>query len=50
MIAQLNRSKSIAVIAIALPIGVFAAYLACLIVPRVVRVVVPAVVQQVVTQ
>jgi hypothetical protein len=48
MLAQLKRSKPIAIIVVAIPIGVFAAYFAFLIVPEVVRVVVPAVVRQVV--
>jgi hypothetical protein len=50
MPVHLKRSQTIAITAIALPIGVFAAYLALLIVPQVVRVVVPAVVQQVIEQ
>jgi hypothetical protein len=40
--------RSIAITAAALPIGVFAAYIAYLVVPEIVRVVVPTVVQSVV--
>lgn len=50
MLARLKRSQAIAITAVALPIGMIAAYLAFLIVPQVVRAVVPAVVQQVVEQ
>ena len=50
MPARLKRSQTIAITAVALPIGVLAAYFAFLIVPQVVRAVVPAVVQQVVEQ
>ena len=50
MLARRKLSKTIAITAIALPIGVIAAYLAFSIVPQVVRVVVPAVVQQVIEQ
>jgi hypothetical protein len=42
-----NRSRIILVSAFGLPIGAFAAYVAWLVVPEVLRVVVPAVVQTV---
>jgi hypothetical protein len=50
MLARLRRSQAIAITAVAVPIGMIAAYLTFLIVPQVVRAVVPAVVQQVVEQ
>lgn len=50
MLARLKRSQAIAITAVAVPIGMIAAYLTFLIVPQVVRAVVPAVVQQVVEQ
>jgi hypothetical protein len=40
--------RSIAIMAAALPVGLFAAYVAYLVVPEIVRVVVPTVVQSVV--
>lgn len=42
-----SRSQVLAVSAISLPIGVFAAYVVYLVVPEVLRVVIPAVVQTV---
>jgi hypothetical protein len=48
MQVSLSRGRGWAIAAFALPIGVFAAYVATLIVPIVVREVVPAVVQAVV--
>ena len=45
-----NRSRTIAICAASLPVGLFAAYVAYLVVPEVVRVVVPAVVEKVLTQ
>ncbi len=45
-----NRSRAIAISALALPIAVFASYVAYLVVPEVLRVVVPTVVQNVLTQ
>jgi len=50
MIDSQSRSRAIAVYAMALPIGAFAAYVAYLVVPEVLRAVVPAVVQTVVGQ
>ncbi len=45
-----SHSRTIAISAMALPIGAFAAYVAYLVIPEVLRVVVPVVVQSVVTQ
>ncbi|HXR39983.1 MAG TPA: hypothetical protein VN776_12845 [Terracidiphilus sp.] len=45
-----SHSRAIAISALSLPIGLFAAYVAYLIVPEVVRVVVPTVVQSIVTR
>lgn len=50
MVNTHSQSRAIAISALALPIGAFAAYVAYLIVPEVLRVVVPAVVQSVLTQ
>jgi len=50
MIDVRSRSQTIAISAMALPIAVFAAYVAYLVVPEVLRAVVPAVVQTVVGQ
>ncbi len=47
MVNHPNRSKAIAITAVSLPIGLFAAYIAYLVVPEVVRVVVPVVVESV---
>jgi len=47
---QRNRFKTFLISAFAVPIGAFAAYVAYLVVPEVLRVVVPSVVQSVVTQ
>jgi hypothetical protein len=45
-----NYSKAIVISAFSLPIGLFAAYVAYLVVPEVLRVVVPTVVECVLTQ
>ena len=50
MIDSQSRSRAIAVYAMALPIGAFAAYVAYLVVPVVLRVVVPAVVMSLTTR
>jgi len=50
MIDSLSRSRAIAIYAMALPIGAFAAYVAYLVVPEVLRVVIPAVVMSVTTK
>jgi hypothetical protein len=42
-----SRSQAVAVTAISAPIGLFVAYIAYLVIPEVLRVVVPAVVQTV---
>jgi len=49
MINVHSRSRAIAISAIALPFAIFAAYVAYLVVPEVLRVVVPAVVRSVTT-
>ncbi|HET6168548.1 MAG TPA: hypothetical protein VFE01_00150 [Terracidiphilus sp.] len=48
MLVSLNHGRSWAIAALALPIAVFAGYIASIIVPMVVREVVPAVVESVV--
>ena len=45
-----NHSRVIGISVVALPIGLFAAYIAYLVVPEVLRLVVPAVVESVLTQ
>jgi hypothetical protein len=45
-----SRSQVITISAVALPIGLFAAYVAYLIVPEILRVVVPTVVESVLTR
>jgi hypothetical protein len=50
MISRHNRSKAIAISIASLPIGLFAAYVAYLIVPEVLRIVVPTVVESVLTK
>jgi hypothetical protein len=50
MIDKRNRSRILVASAFGLPIGIFAAYVAWLVVPEVLRVVVPSVVRSVVTQ
>jgi hypothetical protein len=47
MINVPRRTKGSAVVAMALPLGLFAIYVAYLVIPEVLRVVVPAVVQTV---
>lgn len=47
MIDSQSRSRAIAISAMTLPIGAFAAYVAYLVIPLVLRVVVPAVVMSV---
>jgi hypothetical protein len=49
MVNYLNQSRSIAIWAVAVPFGLFAAYVARLVVPEVLRVVVPTVVERVLT-
>ena len=48
--AQPTRWRAIAITAIGLPIGLFAGYVVLLVVPEVLRVVVPAVVEAVVSR
>jgi hypothetical protein len=50
MVNLQSHSRRIAISALALPIGAFAAYVTYLVVPEVLRVAVPAVVRSVVTQ
>jgi hypothetical protein len=50
MIDKRNRFRILVASAFGLPIGIFAAYVAWLVVPEVLRVVVPSVVRSVVTQ
>ena len=50
MYSYVSRSRAIAISLIFLPFGLFAAYVACLVVPEVLRVVVPAVVRAVVAE
>ncbi|MGA2046725.1 MAG: hypothetical protein ABSG96_03490 [Terracidiphilus sp.] len=50
MVNTQSRSRVIAISALALPIGLFAAYIAYLVVPAILRVVVPTVVESVLTQ
>jgi hypothetical protein len=47
MVNVQSRPRTIAVAALSIPIGVFAAYVAYLVVPEILRVVIPAVVQTV---
>jgi len=47
MEAVLHRGRTVALIAFGLPIGLFAGYIAWLVVPEIVRVVVPEVVKSV---
>jgi hypothetical protein len=48
MYAQSVNPRMIAILALGLPVGLFAAYIAYLVVPEIVRVVVPVVVENVV--
>jgi len=50
MVNSQSRKTSIAISVLSLPIGLFAAYVAYLIVPEVLRVVVPTVVESVLTK
>ena len=50
MFNSYRRSRAIGIAALALPVGVFAAYAVYLIVPEILRVVVPAVVVSLTTQ
>jgi hypothetical protein len=50
MVTNRNHSRAITISAFALPVGAFAAYVAYLVVPEILRVVVPAVVESVTTK
>ena len=50
MVNPQGHTRAIVISAFALPIGLFAGYIAYLVVPEILRVVVPSVVQSVLTQ